>query len=89
MINIKKIKCKFGFHKYYVIKELASWSRKIGCKSCDKCFGMNDNVRVVIPWDRALEELYKTIECYYDNQRKTGNAIDIDIKELCGRIAEN
>lgn len=58
---ISKIKCYLGYHKYYVFKELTPWSRKLGCKCCDKFFGMNDDSRVVIAWDRELENLYKLI----------------------------
>ncbi len=59
--KIKRIKCFLGYHKYYVAKELTIYSRKIGCKNCGKFFGMNDDSRIVIPWDKDLEELYKRI----------------------------
>lgn len=58
---INPIKCKFGYHKYYVDKELTSWSRRLGCKNCKSFFGMNDDARVVIPWDDDLEQMYKEI----------------------------
>ena len=58
---INPIKCKFGYHKYYLIKELTPWSRKLGCKNCQSFFGMNDSVQSVIPWDSDLEEMYKKI----------------------------
>lgn len=57
----KRIKCILGYHKYYVMKELTSWSRKLGCKNCNCCFAMNDDCRVVIAWDGELEKLYKII----------------------------
>lgn len=59
--KIKRIKCKFGYHKYFLVQELTSWSRKIGCKNCSKLFGMNDNVKIVIEWDKDLEEMYKRV----------------------------
>ena len=48
-------------HRFYRVKELTSWSRKIGCRRCGRCFGMNDDVRAIIPWDDELEAMYKTI----------------------------
>jgi hypothetical protein len=58
---IKPIKCKLGYHNYYLDKELTSWSRKIGCKNCRVFFGMNDDIQSVITWYSYLEEMYKTI----------------------------
>jgi hypothetical protein len=57
--QIKQIKCYFGYHKYYLVLKLTPWSRKIACKNCCKCFGMNDDTQSVIPWDDELEDLYK------------------------------
>jgi hypothetical protein len=46
-------------HDFFLIKRLTSWSRKIGCRRCGRCFGMNDDARAVIPWDYELEETYQ------------------------------
>jgi hypothetical protein len=58
---LNRIKCRLGYHKYYVMKELNPWSRKLGCKNCNCCFGMNDDSKTVIAWDYELEQLYKII----------------------------
>lgn len=50
----------FG-HKFFVVKRLTVWSRKIGCWRCGQCFGMNDDARAIIPWDDELEAMYELI----------------------------
>ena len=51
--------CMLFGHKYFLIRNLTSWSRKIGCHRCNKRFAMNDDVRVVLGWDEDFEKLYK------------------------------
>lgn len=58
---IKKLKCLLGYHDFYTIKELTEWSRKIGCKNCNKHFAMHDEMRMVLPWDDDFERLYKVL----------------------------
>lgn len=58
---MKKILCFLLGHKYFLIRELTEQSRQIGCWRCKCKFGMNDDVRAVIPWDSELENMYKTI----------------------------
>lgn len=60
---MQKIRCFFGYHEYYLIQKLNSWSRKIGCLGCDKTFGMNDHLQVILEWDYELEELYISLGC--------------------------
>ncbi len=58
---IKRILCLFGYHKYFLIKELRPYSRKIGCKYCKKQFMMNDDCKCVLEWDQDFEDLEKRI----------------------------
>lgn len=55
---MKKLICKIFGHDYYLKKRLNSYSRCVGCKRCDRFFGMNDDVRALIAWDIELTELY-------------------------------
>lgn len=56
---IYKILCFLGYHDYVLVQKMTDWSRRIGCARCRRTFGMNDNVRCVIPWDDSLESLYR------------------------------
>lgn len=58
---VTKIKCILFGHKYFLIKRLTPWSKKIGCSRCAKQFGMNDDVKCIIEWSDELEEMYKVI----------------------------
>jgi hypothetical protein len=55
------IKCKLGYHEYYVHQRLTPWSRRVRCKCCTGDWGMNDNVQAFLKWDIELEEFYKEI----------------------------
>ena len=59
MVILNKLKCIFGYHKYYLIFKIDCVNRKIGCRHCYKQFGMNDRVKAVVKWDGELEELYR------------------------------
>ena len=43
----------FG-HDPYVIKTFSTGSQKIGCRHCDKQFGMNHKVEIILPWSEDL-----------------------------------
>lgn len=58
---ISRIKCYFNYHVYYVIGELHTGLKKLGCLRCNKLFGTN-NFNFVVPWDKDLEEIYQLIE---------------------------
>jgi hypothetical protein len=53
------ILCLLAGHRYYIKERLTSYSRCLGCKPCGRYFGMNDGVRVVIPWNVELTELHE------------------------------
>lgn len=54
--------CYFFGHKFALVKQLTPHSRKIGCTRCRQMFGMNDDARAVIPWNRELEVMYAARE---------------------------
>ena len=58
---LERIMCAVFGHKYVVQLVFSETSRKIGCTRCSKEWGMNDDVRAIIPWDKDLENLYKII----------------------------
>jgi hypothetical protein len=59
---IRRLKCRFGRHDYYVIQHYSRTMRKVGCQHCDMTWGMNDTVMAFIPWDHELDELVTV--CY-------------------------
>lgn len=52
------IKCCIFGHQYFVLRSLSASSDLLGCKRCKKLFGMNNDVIVMLPWDRELEKFY-------------------------------
>lgn len=49
------LRCWLGRHNYRVLEVYSKDIRKVGCKCCSKVWGMNDDVRAFVPWDRELE----------------------------------
>ena len=49
----------FKKHKYYTIKKYSKTIRKVGCRRCEKVWGMNDRVKTLLEWDGELEELHE------------------------------
>ena len=58
MIFLQRILCLFGKHKYEVTQEF-SYSRRIACRYCGGVWGMNDDVRVVVPWGPCFHRMYE------------------------------
>lgn len=63
---LNRIKCLFGFHKYYVKQKFNNNSRRLGCKHCNGDWAMADRTKTIIPWDSELEEFYKNFEYEYE-----------------------
>ena len=57
-----KILCFLFGHRYFLIKKYTKTTRKIGCHRCGKEFGMNDDVQVILEWDKEFENCMKMIE---------------------------
>lgn len=57
---LKRLICCLFDHDYYVVRRFSNTNRKVGCKRCNRRWGMNDSIRVLIPWDIELEEMYRS-----------------------------
>ena len=57
--RLSRIMCAVSGHHYVVQRVFSPTSRKIGCLRCGMEWGMNDRVRLIVPWDGELEELYR------------------------------
>lgn len=60
----KRLICAITVHKYFLIKNLSERTRKIGCSRCRRAWAMNDEVRVVVPWDSDFDQLYKDLDIF-------------------------
>lgn len=58
---IARLSCSLFGHKYVVERLFSPVSRKIGCTRCGQSWGMNDNVRAVVPWNGELEQMYRIL----------------------------
>ena len=47
-----------NIHKYYMIKRFDNQTRKMGCKRCNKKWGMNDRVKALVEWDADLADIH-------------------------------
>ena len=54
----------FSFHhkNIRVVKRLSPNSYKAECKDCGRAFGINEDIRVVLPWNSELEDMYKLMD---------------------------
>jgi len=50
----------FG-HRYQVVQEFSHYSRRVVCPDCRSDWGMNDDVRAIIPWSDELREMYESM----------------------------
>lgn len=57
--QLKRFWCWLVGHRYYVHQRFSAWSRRVCCDHCGGDWGMNDDVRAIIPWSDELEELYR------------------------------
>ena len=65
---IQKIKCSitfsltyFGHKNVVVVRRLSPQSKLIKCVDCGKLFAMNDDVRVILPWE-MVRDFYEELE---------------------------
>jgi hypothetical protein len=56
---IKRLICTILGHKYRLQRVFSAYSRQVGCSRCGREWGMNDNVRALVPWDGELEQMYR------------------------------
>ena len=71
---LQKILCHFGMHKKLrLVCSLSSQSDLIACPDCKRRYAINYGVRIVLPWDRELENLYEEMDFFNreTNPRRT------------------
>jgi hypothetical protein len=66
-----KVMCAFGRHSLHSLKRLGV-SEHIACERCFRQFGINHEIRVVIPWDADLADMYQRRHGY-DNRANFHN----------------
>ena len=60
------VSCRLlGNHKYKLLKKFDNNVSKVECSRCKKQFGINYDVRSVLPWDKELEDMMNI--CYPTN----------------------
>jgi len=65
---MKKIICWLIGHQYKVAKAFSYSSRAVFCKRCRSVWGMNDEVRAIVPWDGELSKLHGWSPFEYDSE---------------------
>jgi hypothetical protein len=53
--------CWIGLHDFYEIRRLNKFSHMIGCRRCQKRWGMNTDAKVILPWDMELEDHHRAM----------------------------
>ena len=56
-------------HDCVVIRELSGHTRHIKCRRCEKEYGMNDDLQVVVPWTKEFEDVYYGLLGYERRKR--------------------
>lgn len=54
----KNLKCMFGRHEYFVTRKVSSSIQELKCRNCGKEFGINHDLRCVIPLDEELRNVH-------------------------------
>lgn len=58
---VVRLMCFVFGHQYDVWQVFSSTSRRVVCHRCRRSWGMNDQVRAFIPWDRDIESMYELL----------------------------
>lgn len=45
--------CACGRHRLFIIGRCAPWADHVGCKDCRRQWGMNHDMRCILPWDEV------------------------------------
>jgi hypothetical protein len=53
--------CWIGRHFYFEIRRLNRSSHLMGCRNCDRRWGMNTDARVLIDWCMELEDHHRAM----------------------------
>ena len=57
---LNRIVCMLSGHRYYVVQEFSSYSRRVVCIRCKGDYDMNDDVKSFTSWDKDFEDMYKS-----------------------------
>ncbi len=66
--TIQKFRCwlpdwiHFGHTKMSIVKRFNNTCKKIKCNHCERMFAINDDCRVLLPWDDEFEQFYKDFD---------------------------
>jgi len=55
---MKKLICYLFNHKYRLLRKISPSVREIKCTRCLQEFGMNDNLKALIPLDGELRDIH-------------------------------
>lgn len=51
----RKLCCFLGRHRYFIIARCGIATHHIGCKDCARQWGMNHDVRALLPWSEVAD----------------------------------
>lgn len=57
---VAKVICFIFGHRYQVVQEFSDYSRRVVCPDCHGDWAMNDDVRIILPWDDGFADLYRS-----------------------------
>ncbi len=60
---MKRIICLILGHDYYRVRKLKHRSELVGCHRCKNYYGMNNDVRAILPFTSEMEEMYRSFGC--------------------------
>lgn len=58
-MSINKILCYFRKHKYVSLHKYSENCEKIKCSNCKKEFGLHHELKILVDWDRDMENSYQ------------------------------
>ena len=57
---VRRALCWVRGHKYRVVQEFSPECRRVKCDRCGGDWGMNDDAKALIDWDRDLENMERS-----------------------------
>lgn len=57
---VGRVLCWMRGHKYRVVQEFSPECRRVKCDRCGGDWGMNDDAKALIDWDRDLENMERS-----------------------------
>lgn len=60
-MKINKLICFLIHHKYEKHQPLSRDSDMIICNRCQSKWAMNHSLKIILPWDSDLEDMYKNM----------------------------